>query len=233
MRLRPSGASGPIATSLAHFALYQRDSAWTWEHMALTRARPVAGDARLGWRIEAAVAAALGRPRDPARLVADVAEMRQRIADEHPRPAPLDLRNRRGGLVDLEFIVQYLMLREAARTPQVLRRDIGAAIVALGDARVLPPQAVQTLDDALNLLRAVRIFLTLLFDGVPAAEALAGPAGATLARCVGAVDFPRLDADISAACAGVIAWYERLVAAPAQQAIQSAAQSNKEGGVAR
>ncbi|HXO02169.1 MAG TPA: bifunctional [glutamine synthetase] adenylyltransferase/[glutamine synthetase]-adenylyl-L-tyrosine phosphorylase, partial [Stellaceae bacterium] len=234
MRLRPSGASGPIATSLAHFALYQHDSAWTWEHMALTRARPVAGDARLGRRIEAAVAVALRRPRDSARLVADVAEMRQRIADEHPRPPPLDLRNRRGGLVDLEFIVQYLMLRDAARTPQILRYDIGAAIAALGAAGILEPQAVQTLGDALNLLRAARGFLTLLFDGVPDAEALAGPAGATLAHCVGAVDFPRLDADISAACAGVLAWYDRLVAVPAQQAIQStAAQSSTEGGVAK
>ena len=115
MRLRPSGASGPIASSLASFALYQRQSAWTWEHMALTRARPVAGSTALRRRIEAAIAAALAAPRDPARLVADVAEMRQRIAGEHPRSAAWDLRNRAGGLTDLEFIVQYLMLREAAR----------------------------------------------------------------------------------------------------------------------
>ena len=126
------------------------------------------------------------------------------------------------------------MLRGAARTPQILRYDIGAAIAALGAAGILEPQAVQTLGDALNLLRAARVFLTLLFDGVPDAEALAGPAGATLAHCVGAVDFPRLDADISAACAGVLAWYDRLVAVPAQQAIQStAAQSSTEGGVAK
>ena len=240
MRLRPSGAAGPIATSLARFALYQRDSAWTWEHMALTRARPVAGDARLSRRIEAAVTAALAAERDPDRLVIDVAEMRQRIADEHPRPATWDLRNRRGGLVDLEFIVQYLMLREAGRRPDVPRRDIGGALETLGAAGILEPRAVQTLSDALDLLRAVRIFLTLLIDGVPDAAALAGPTGATLARCAGAVDFPRLDADITAACAGVLAWYDRLVAEPARQAIQSKAASEepeaketKEGGVAR
>src|SRR5207248_6826982 len=66
MRLRPSGASGPIASSLAAFAEYQRDSAWTWEHMALTRARPIAGDAALCERISGAAAAALTPPRDPA-----------------------------------------------------------------------------------------------------------------------------------------------------------------------
>ena len=235
MRLRPSGASGPIATSLAHFALYQRESAWTWEHMALTRARPVAGDARLCRRIEMAVTAALGKARDPDRLVSDVADMRRRIAGEHPRPTAFDLRNRRGGLVDLEFIAQYLMLREAARTPQVLRRDIGGALAALGDAGILEPRAAQGLGDALALLRAVRVFLTLLFDGAPEAEALAGSAGATLARCAGAVDFARLDADISAACAGVLAWYDRLVAEPARQAVQSKPASNKPstGDVAR
>ncbi|HTW51256.1 MAG TPA: bifunctional [glutamine synthetase] adenylyltransferase/[glutamine synthetase]-adenylyl-L-tyrosine phosphorylase [Stellaceae bacterium] len=227
MRLRPSGASGPIATSLTHFAHYQREEAWTWEHMALTRARPAAGDARLCRRIEAVVAAALGKARDPAKLLAEVADMRRRIADEHPRPAPLDLRNRRGGLVDLEFIVQYLMLREAARAPEVLRRDIGGAVTALGEAGILAPADAQTLGDACALLRAVRVFLTLLFDGTPEADALAGALGATLARCAGAVDLPRLDADITAACAAVRECYDRLIADPSQRELGSAVKLNK------
>jgi [glutamine synthetase] adenylyltransferase / [glutamine synthetase]-adenylyl-L-tyrosine phosphorylase len=232
MRLRPSGASGPIAASLAHFAHYQREAAWTWEHMALTRARPVAGDARLCRRIEAAISAALGAARDPDRLVTDVAEMRQRIADEHPHPDPWDLRNRRGGLVDLEFITQYLMLREAARRPVVLRRDIGTALDQLGEAGVLEPQAVQVLDGALRLLRAARIFLTLLFDGTPDQEKLAGPAGATLARCTGAVDFARLDADMTAACTAVREWYDRLITESAKSA-EPKVKRTQEGGVAR
>jgi glutamate-ammonia-ligase adenylyltransferase len=239
MRLRPSGASGPIATSLAHFAQYQRAEAWTWEHMALTRARPVAGDVVLHARIAAAITVALTLPRDPDGLVIDVAEMRQRIADEHPRPAPLDLRNRRGGLVDLEFITQYLMLREAARSPALLRRDIGAAIEALRGTGILEPQAAQELGAAHRLFCAMRLYLTLLFDGTPEPEALVGPAGAMLARCVGTIDVARLDADISTACTGVLAWYDRLVAEPAQRAIPSrarqseAVQSKQEGDVAR
>jgi [glutamine synthetase] adenylyltransferase / [glutamine synthetase]-adenylyl-L-tyrosine phosphorylase len=235
MRLRPSGASGPIATSLTHFAHYQREEAWTWEHMALTRARPVAGDASLCRRIEAAIAAALGKARDPSKLVADVADMRRRIADEHPRPAALDLRNRRGGLVDLEFIVQYLMLREATHAPEVLRRDIASAVAALGVAGVLAPADARALGDALALLRAMRVFLALLFDGTPEAEALAASAGPTLARSVGAVDFARLDADITTACAAVRECYDRLIADPAQRVLRSAAKPNKprKGGVAR
>jgi glutamate-ammonia-ligase adenylyltransferase len=230
MRLRPSGASGPIATSLSHFARYQREEAWTWEHMALTRARPMAGDARLCRRIETSVTAALGKERDPAKLVADVADMRRRIADEHPRPSALDLRNRRGGLVDIEFIAQYLLLREAARMLRVLRRDIAGAIEALGAAGVLEPPVAQALGDALALLRAVRVFLTLLFDGTPDTAVLAGPAGAVLARSVGAIDVARLDADITTACNTVRECYDRLIAEPAEQAGLDKAQ---EGGVAR
>ena len=141
--------------------------------MALTRARPVTGSDRFRRRLEQAIAVALAGPRDPARLVADVAEMRQRIADEHPRPAAWDLRNRRGGLIDLEFIAQYLMLREAARTPAILRRDTGAALEALGKDEVLPSQAVQALGGALASLAQCADALD---------PALRGPARAGSAR---------------------------------------------------
>ncbi|MBV9015780.1 MAG: glutamine-synthetase adenylyltransferase, partial [Alphaproteobacteria bacterium] len=228
MRLRPSGASGPIASSLAAFAQYQHESAWTWEHMALTRARPVAGDAALQRRIRAATATVLCQPRDLHRLVTDVADMRRRVAESVPRPSSWDLRNRRGGLIDLEFTVQYLMLREAARRPELLQRETGAALSALAEAGVLPPQGLRELSDALSLLRHLRALLALLFDGVPDAKALAGPAGATLARCAGAVDFPRLDADMVAACARVRAWYERLIARPARRIAASRQQMTEE-----
>jgi len=220
MRLRPSGESGPIASSLAAFAQYQRESAWTWEHMALTRARPIAGDTALRERIAAAIAAALGAPRDPQRLLADVADMRRRIAVNAPRPAPWDLRSRRGGLIDLEFTVQYLMLREAPRAPEVMRHGTSATLAALGAIGALPPQGARELGEALALLRHLRELLALLFEGVPDVAALAGPAGVTLARCAGAVDFARLDADMTGACARVRSWYDRLIARPARLALR-------------
>ena len=88
-----------------------------------------------------AIRSVLAAPRDPRRLLIDVADMRRRIAEENPRPSPWDLKNRRGGLIDLEFIVQYLMLREAASSPQLLCRATEQALRALGEAGVLPPQA--------------------------------------------------------------------------------------------
>jgi glutamate-ammonia-ligase adenylyltransferase len=252
MRLRPSGDSGPIASSLAAFAQYQRESAWTWEHMALTRARPLAGDPALCERIAAAIRMALTRPRDPEKLLADVADMRRRIAEAHPAPSPWDLRNREGGLVDLEFVVQYLLLREAAGRPNLLGGDPAKgdpakgdpakgdpakgdpakddpaggnpsrAIAALGAAGVLPPQAARELGEALVLLRHLRALLAVLFDGVPDEAMLEGPAGATLARCAGAIDFARLEGDMTAACERVRFWYERLIAAPARDVMKRA-----------
>jgi glutamate-ammonia-ligase adenylyltransferase len=168
-------------------------------------------------------------PRDPGRLVADVADLRRRIAASHPQPSPWDLRNRRGGLTDLEFIAQYLLLREAARRPEVLRRDPGSALAALGAAGVLSPQAAHEMGEALQLLWHLRALLALLFDGVPDPAMLAGPAGATLARCAGAVDFGRVEADMTAACARVRAWYDRLVARPARLATRRIVQARQSG----
>jgi glutamate-ammonia-ligase adenylyltransferase len=223
MRLRPSGASGPIATSLAGFARYQREAAWTWEHMALTRARPVAGDAALRRRLGEAVATVLAAPRDPERLLLDVDDMRRRIAEENPGPSRWDLKNRRGGLLDLEFIVQYLLLRGATASPQILHCGTGQALRALGAAHILDPEAQRELLEALALLRHVQAVLTLLRDGPSATDTLSEADTATLARCAGAVDFARLDADITAAAARVRGWYERLVGEPARRAAQAAA----------
>jgi [glutamine synthetase] adenylyltransferase / [glutamine synthetase]-adenylyl-L-tyrosine phosphorylase len=218
MRLRPSGSSGPIASSLDSFDRYQRGSAWTWEHMALTRARTVAADARLRRRIAETIDAVLRSPRDPQQLVADVADMRRRIAGEHPRPSQWDLKNRRGGLIDLEFIAQCLILREAATTPQVVRRATADALRALGSAGVLPPAAERELSAAAALLRHVQALLTLIGESPTRDGAFSEPDAATLARCAGAVDFAQLDADITAATAQVRRWYERLIDEPAARA---------------
>ncbi|MGA8552486.1 MAG: glutamine-synthetase adenylyltransferase, partial [Stellaceae bacterium] len=224
MRLRPSGAAGPIASSLESFARYQHEAAWTWEHMALTRARPVAGGIALCRRVGETIDAVLRSRRDPQRLVVDVADMRRRIAAEHPRPSPWDLKNRRGGLIDLEFIVQYLMLREAARSPQVLCRATAAALSALAAAGALSGQAAHELGLALALLRQVQAVLTLIGEDGSQHRGFAEPDAATLARCSGAIDFARLDADITAAAAQVSTWYERLVEEPARSTRREAAE---------
>jgi len=227
MRLRPSGRSGPVATSIDAFANYQESEAWTWEHMALTRARPVAGDTTLCRRISDGLETVLRRPRDPAKLAVDVADMRRRMAEQTPRPAPWDLKNRRGGLIDLEFIVQYLQLQHAAATPNVLHRDTAEALGELGAAGALPKQAEHELGGAAKLLRNVQAVLTLLIDGSPTVAHLSEADAATLARCAGAVDFGRLDADITDATARVRRWYDRLVEQPARHASEMTGDNRK------
>ena len=111
-RLRPQGTQGPLAVSLESFARYQKEDAWTWEHMALTRARVLTGNAQARAQTEAILGDALGRKRDEAMLRADLLKMRSEMAAHKPAKGPLDAKLLRGGLVDLEFLVHFLQLRD-------------------------------------------------------------------------------------------------------------------------
>ena len=145
MRLRPSGNAGPVAVRLPGFVRYQEATAETWEQQALTRARVVAGDAALGATIEAAIEALLARPRDPMRLAAEVRKMRLRIFKEHGSADPWNLKHARGGIVEIEFLAQWLQLRFLAEqpairsrsTPEVFRRAARAGLLSSADAEVL------------------------------------------------------------------------------------------------
>jgi len=120
-RLRPSGAAGLIVSSMESFAHYQRQQAWTWEHQALLRARPVAGDAAVGEVFEKLRREVLSRPRDGGLLRRDVAQMRARMLKEHVHTqAEFDIKLDAGGLTDIEFLVQYWVLKNAAQYPQLL-----------------------------------------------------------------------------------------------------------------
>ncbi|HET7649498.1 MAG TPA: bifunctional [glutamate--ammonia ligase]-adenylyl-L-tyrosine phosphorylase/[glutamate--ammonia-ligase] adenylyltransferase, partial [Gammaproteobacteria bacterium] len=120
-RLRPSGSAGLMVSSLDAFARYQREHAWTWEHQALLRARPVAGEAAVDEAFNALRREILGRPRDAEALRRDVAEMRERMLKEHGHADTVfDIKLDAGGLTDIEFLVQYLVLRHAADHPALL-----------------------------------------------------------------------------------------------------------------
>jgi glutamate-ammonia-ligase adenylyltransferase len=137
MRLRPSGNAGPLATSLRAFAQYHRDSAWTWEHLALTRARMVYADGDLAADVEATIAATLARPRDIGKTIADVVEMRALMAKERPRRHAFDLKLAPGGLVDLEFIAQSAQL-VAGATIAAPQATTGIVLRRLGDTCLVP-----------------------------------------------------------------------------------------------
>ncbi len=121
-RLRPSGSAGVLVSSLEAFARYQRESAWTWEHQALVRARPVAGDSRVGEAFRRVRGEILARRRDPHTLRREIAEMRGRMRENlsHDDAEHFDLKQGRGGLVDIEFMVQYSVLRWAHDHPALL-----------------------------------------------------------------------------------------------------------------
>ncbi|MGI9502221.1 MAG: bifunctional [glutamine synthetase] adenylyltransferase/[glutamine synthetase]-adenylyl-L-tyrosine phosphorylase, partial [Geminicoccaceae bacterium] len=119
-RLRPSGNLGPVACSIDSFERYQMENAQTWEHQALTRCRVISGAAGLTARIEAAAMHALTMPRDPEKLASDVRAMRLRVFKEHGSDDPWNLKHARGGLVEAEFLAQYLQLRYATDHPAIL-----------------------------------------------------------------------------------------------------------------
>ncbi|WP_019141561.1 bifunctional [glutamate--ammonia ligase]-adenylyl-L-tyrosine phosphorylase/[glutamate--ammonia-ligase] adenylyltransferase [Noviherbaspirillum massiliense] len=123
--LRPDGASGLLVSRFAAFEKYQAESAWLWEHQALTRARFCAGDADIGARFEALRVTILRKPRDEEKLKEEVRAMRRKMHDAHPNRSGLfDLKHDAGGMIDIEFVVQFLVLRHAERYPQ-LTDDIG------------------------------------------------------------------------------------------------------------
>ena len=134
-RLRPSGKDGMLAVSLDSFAAYQRDQAWTWEHMALTRARPVFGSEEGKAALARIVRDVLSAPRDPVAIVADAVKMRAEMAAAKPPRGPFDVKLGPGGLVDLEFAVHVLQLTRGI----ALRPQLEAAVAELIEAGLVPP----------------------------------------------------------------------------------------------
>jgi glutamate-ammonia-ligase adenylyltransferase len=153
-RLRPSGKDGLIAVSLPSFEEYQHERAWTWEHMALTRARPVFGSENGREELCRIIEQALLKPRDPETLRTDVVSMRTEIATHKPPKGPFDLKLGDGGLVDLEFAVHLLQLRHGV----ALRPSLEEAIGALVEAGLVPPE----IDEAHRLLTRMLVVLRLV-----------------------------------------------------------------------
>ena len=153
-RLRPQGAQGPLAVGFEAFARYQRESAWTWEHMALARARPIYGSATACGQLSDLICKVLEEPRDPGTLKADVLKMRGDMLAAKPPRGPLDVKLMRGGLVDSEFLVHYLQLRERIGFDPAMEK----AIAALAAAGLLPGDYAQAHLAITRYLVAVRLF---------------------------------------------------------------------------
>ena len=169
MRLRPSGNSGLLVTSLAAFEKYQANEAWTWEHQALVRARVVAGDARLAELFDAVRQRILSQSRDLDQLRTDVSDMRRKMREQlgsegkskanalnsSKAPALFNLKQDAGGIVDIEFMVQYAALAWAAKAPEIIRYTDNIRILgSLEEAGLLDAQSVAHLIAAYKAYRS-------------------------------------------------------------------------------
>ena len=216
MRLRPSGNAGPLSVSLESFSNYQRESAWTWEHLALTRARVVSASDSFKPRIEAAIADALTVERPVDDLLVSVSDMRARMAQENGTENPWNVKHVRGGLVDCEFIAQYLQLRHAHTHPEILNTGTVSVYRKLAVTGLLPEVTAVELISATRLWRRLQGLLRLTLDGPPDPASFSPPLRHLLAEAGQKTDFAALEADLRATAEMVYEHFRTLIDFPAE-----------------
>jgi glutamate-ammonia-ligase adenylyltransferase len=194
MRLRPSGRAGPLASHIDSFAEYQEREAWTWEHMALTRARVISASPAFRARIEGVIREALTRPREAIGIAHDVADMRRAIAQEKGEDDPWEPKYAAGGMVDIDFIAQYLELIHASEKPDILNVDSLNVLDNAARLGVLPPAEAEILRAAgrlyHDLTQVLRLCVSDKFDPKTAGVDLLR----VMARAGDAPDFSSLQA---------------------------------------
>ena len=213
MRLRPSGNKSPAATQFAGFEAYHAGEAEIWEEMALTRARVVAGDPELGRRVDASIRAILTRRRDPARVATAVAEMRALIAREKGEKNAWDLKLALGGLTDLDFLAQFLVLAYSCDHPALLVRDTGSVFAAARVAGLLAPADAAALEEALRLIGDVQLWQRFTVEEAFDPAAVPARVMNRIATAVGRPDTRVLRAELDEVRAGVRAIFTRVLGA--------------------
>jgi glutamate-ammonia-ligase adenylyltransferase len=210
MRLRPSGRQGPLATRLDSFVAYQAGEADTWEHMALTRARVVAGDPSLTAEVEAAIHAVLTRARDDG-VAREVAEMRGLIAKAKGDDDPWDLKLVAGGLIDIEFIAQFLVLRYARAAPELVTTSTSGVIGAASDLGILARTDADALLSAHHLYTSVTQILRLALDDGADPRRASAAVERRLAEVADLPSRPALENDLADRREKVRAVFDRLL----------------------
>jgi glutamate-ammonia-ligase adenylyltransferase len=189
MRLRPTGNKGPVAVSLKSFADYHATESWTWEHMALTRARLVAGPGDLRARVEREIRRRLTQPREASAIITDARDMRARMAESFPGKNVWDLKHAPGGLVDIEFIAQTLQLVHGPLRPDILNTNTIAALEKLREAGFLAGADAGVLIESARLQDALTQVLRIALDETPQIEDATPGLKALLTRAAEAGSF--------------------------------------------
>lgn len=216
MQLRPSGTKGPVAVRFSALANYYNSQsggqAWTWEYQALTRLRPVAGDLTLCAQINALANAALSKDRDWRQTLTDIVAMRAKMVGAHPVRGSWDIKRQRGGLIDLEFLVQAFQLLAASKGLDVVRANTLEALTALSDAGELDCETAGRLASAGGVLHDIRQLLAVAsgpgFDPETASLGLK----AAIAQTLNAPDFASASAILADARAVIGAAWDKLAA---------------------
>jgi glutamate-ammonia-ligase adenylyltransferase len=210
MRLRPSGRAGPVATSLASFTTYQETAAWTWEHLALTRARVLVGEPTLAGEVEAFRRELLAAKGQGARVKPDVAEMRARLQAAKPAQGGWDAKNGPGRIMDIELAAQTTALI-AGSPARSVERQIAAGHKVTGHGPILPDSDAQRLSSAYRLLWRLHAAAQLLSERALDWESLGEGGRAFILRETGAADESALAADLARAVEQAEAAVTRLV----------------------
>jgi glutamate-ammonia-ligase adenylyltransferase len=196
MRLRPSGKQGPLATQIASFRAYHVEEAEIWEHMALTRARPVAGDDSLANEASRTIAETLRRPRDRVKLAKAVRDMRALIAKEKGEDDPWNLKLAAGGLLDIEFIAQFMVLAHGAEA--AFSQATAEILSAAEAAGWIDPDSAESLQKTLGLYANVTQWLRLALEqGADPRQAAEG-VKRRIASATGLPDFAFLERELAA-----------------------------------
>jgi glutamate-ammonia-ligase adenylyltransferase len=211
MRLRPSGRAGPLASHIKSFAEYQEHEAWTWEHMALTRARVISASPEFRARIEDVIHAALTRPRQASGIAHDVADMRRAIALEKGEDDHWDLKYAAGGMLDIDFIAQYVQLVHANEKPEIL--DVSTLQVLENAERlgVLPHASAEVLRAAARLYHDLTQILRLCVSERFKPETAGDDLLQVMARAGDAPDFSSLAARVMETQAEVRRLFQAIV----------------------
>lgn len=196
MRLRPSGNKGPVAVSFETFTNYQAGEAWTWELLALTRARVIAGPPELSRRVEDVIRKSLTAGRDQEKTLADVASMRVRLDKERPGKSPWDLKEIKGGLFDIEFIVQALQLIHAPRDESVLSYNTLDALKKLEAITAFDKGVSERLHRATGLYQQLTQILRLTIEGPFRPDDASASLRVLITKAAGAASFAEVESQL-------------------------------------
>ena len=213
MRLRPSGNKSPAATQFSGFEAYHQGEAEIWEEMALTRARAIAGDPALVARLEATIRSILCRRREPATVAAAGSSMRALIAREKGEGDGWDMKLAPGGLTDLDFLAQFLVLAHAAQVPELIGAGTAEVLLAAGRAGLVGEEEASRLASAYRLISDVQLWQRFAHDGPLTTKTVPGHVLRRMATALGRPDAKVLKAELDEVRADVRSSFRRILSA--------------------